>query len=287
MDAPEPALVDRLLGVEHRLRRPTGTLGMVFLGRRGAPHRHQFVADVIDEHPLRLHHLARQLREDVADPLHRHRRSHLLRDAAKTDDVAEQDRDGRVAPREEIGLRFKLGGELGGEELRELHLLGDRLLLLLDARQARRQSAGERFDEEGFEWRDVSSLRSAEAARTVAVESADDVAIMAVDNRRSDVGLDADLAHRDVPTGLRTAPQRLLQDADTLEHRLAVGHGSGLGPLCHRGPAAVAIEKYLADVELDEAADRLGRLVEELIGVGGALEDRDHVFPPLDELVDR
>src|SRR5262245_7729610 len=105
-----PPLIELRQLAEHGERGSTSTLSVIGLLAGGAPHGHQFIADVIDQHALLFQHALGENVENIVDPFDRPRGSELLADPAETSDVTEEHRNLAIASLEQLGPCGKLAG---------------------------------------------------------------------------------------------------------------------------------------------------------------------------------
>ena len=210
-----------------------------------------------------------------------------LADPAEAADIAEEEGDLPVLPAEEVGPGGKFVGQLGGEELLELHARRHRRLLLLDPRQARRDAAGQQLHEHGVDLRDPRHPRRPAAHEPLAVERPDHLAL-AVEDRRGHDGAHADQAGAHVlQVGLLPEGPPLVAKAS--EHPPARPPASRRGRRARRRPAlddppVVALaDQDLAEVEADDVDDPVGRPLEEVGRAGGRVEDVHDRLKPADQ----
>ena len=94
--------------------------------------RHQFIADIIDQHSLIPGDAFRERLENIVDPGKRGGgRTDGAADPTEAADVAEKDGGIHLAALEQAGTGFEFSGQLAREELLETqaHLSGDFCLL--------------------------------------------------------------------------------------------------------------------------------------------------------------
>jgi len=118
---------------------------------RSTPHRHQFVANIVDQYTTVLNDAGGQDIEHVIDPRHRLPRTNPVANRAEASDVTEEHRDFRFPSVQQAGAGFQLPCQFGNEKLFELDTCLDGNLLLLEASQRMGYLGGNQFHHHGFQ----------------------------------------------------------------------------------------------------------------------------------------
>ena len=118
-----------------------------------SPHRHQSVADVIDQNAALGQYAFRCGAERVGDPGDVLFGTKPATDAAVIADVTEEDADLGDATGQQIGTDHQLTSQIRREVLLELHPQARRRLFLLGTREAGRRAARQKFDKDSLQLR--------------------------------------------------------------------------------------------------------------------------------------
>jgi hypothetical protein len=260
---------------------------MVGLREGRAPHRHQLIADVIDQHAPLLDDAIGERAHHVADPLERARRAELIRDPAESADIAKQNRDFDIASLEQIGLDRELVGQLRREELLELHARRQRLLLLIEPGQSGRHAAGQGLDDHRLQLADRGRGGGRADVPPIAVERPDHLPAR-IENRRDDDRLHIGQAVR-IRQGIgrrRRVPERAFRLPHTGQHsRTRPGIDCAAAEPrteeLRASPPLIAIGcHHTTRIQPHELNDGLRRPFKEIRRAGGALQHFDHGLQP-------
>src|SRR5262249_27996063 len=105
-----PTLIEALQDFEDSQGGGDCSHDLIFLRFRGAPHGHDFIADIVDDHAFLVEHALRQLRHHVAEPAHGGCRSQFFTKAAEVTNVAEESGDFELTPFQQVRLFLELTG---------------------------------------------------------------------------------------------------------------------------------------------------------------------------------
>jgi len=204
---------------------------------RCPPHRHDLIADVIDDHATIPHHDFREGVERVLNPLQRQLGPQPLADRAEAADIGHQDRDLGVLAREQLGVLGKLLRQFAAEELLEPHALLDGFFFLRRALQAHGDRVGQRLGEHRFRLTETGAAIGQRRRSPLAIQPANHFAV-AVANRGADDGVQTSLAEVAgqtllliAPDGSTIAPHPLQQSPAGANVRFGMRRiAAGLGP---------------------------------------------------------